>query len=166
MSPVWKRSSAKKNLENGWQTRQSRKKNRTNNRIMRVLRQNLQNNTQQTENLICWKVKHHLILFFICHLQKRSNYLPPTNLAAKQSRLKRRLPIPPHIRATERRPAPTLHRLWFRFLSRHLSFSLKENRNLALHLFRFKIGYSPAINVWIMKNHFTFSKFVKINGLI
>jgi len=65
MSQVWKRSNSEEDLENGWQTRQSRKKNRAHNRPMRMLRKKLQNNPKQKKNLKREMSTQHPPLFFI-----------------------------------------------------------------------------------------------------
>ena len=64
MSKVWKRSSTYEILENGWQTRQRREKNRTHNRSMQLLQQIFQSNIRQKEDLISTNASLFIFSFF------------------------------------------------------------------------------------------------------
>ena len=52
MSQLWKRrNNREKKLEDGWQTRQGRKKDTANDRLVRMLRKDVQASFGQEENL-------------------------------------------------------------------------------------------------------------------
>ncbi len=65
MSCMRKRSQhSQKVLEDGWQSRQERQKNRTHNRTLRTLRKNFQVYPRQEKNLVPLK-KHQVPFFFL-----------------------------------------------------------------------------------------------------